>query len=406
MYALGITLYCLLNNDLYPLITAYSKDDKDAAELSNARRIKGERIPAPANGSSKLQEIVLKAIEYLPENRYKTAEEFKNALINYDKDTASATKTEALPVTPKREDSEINNNLINIAAPHAQSQTDNDPIVIAPEKSRPDANVQIMNESVQNNMSSQISYPQPSYRYPTHSQQVPSGKTNNDLTKYAIIGAIIVIIAIIIASNSNTSNNGDSYIDSSIGASSTFDEYSDDSSESSEDSEDASTDYDTSNIIPVKKTSCSGSAGKGKYGRKYGSDMAVDGKPETCWMAYGTPAGKGSWIRLDFAKTTTIKGIEFINGNTWNGVYKGKFIEGYEELYEKNGRLHDFTLEFSDGTQLSGSADDIKETEYEENIFVFNSPIKTRYVIIYVESGYKGYKYENNVCIGEISVFC
>ena len=123
-------------------------------------------------------------------------------------------------------------------------------------------------------------------------------------------------------------------------------------------------------------------------------------------MAYGTPAGKGNWIKIDFGKKTTVTGIKIINGNTWDGFYNGSFIDGYEELYEKNGRLCEYELEFSDGTKISGKAADENESDFSANIIYFDQPIETTYIKLYVKSGYKGYKYKNNVCIGEIQAFC
>ena len=165
-------------------------------------------------------------------------------------------------------------------------------------------------------------------------------------------------------------------------------------------------DPDPTNIIPVKKATCSKHAANGKYGRKFGADMAVDGDPETCWMASGGTAGSGNWIKLDFGKETTITGIEIINGNTWDGFYKGSYIEGYNQLFEKNGRLRNFELEFSDGSKFTGTASDSNESDFNDNIFYFDSPVRTSYVKLYVKSGYKGYKYKSNICIGEIQAFC
>ncbi len=218
VYALGITLYCLLNKDLFPFLTAYSKDDNNAAELSNARRINGERIPAPANGSSKLQEIVLKAIEYLPENRYKTAEDFKNALTNYDKDIEPATKTEALPVIPKREDSEINKNSNKTAAPNAQSPVSNVPVTNAsamgrsatapPVMSRPIANAPVSNVPIigkprKNNPGKPIYKPQTSLSF--SAKKTPNNTSKKSFTR--VIAGVFALIFLIIILRSIFNNN-------------------------------------------------------------------------------------------------------------------------------------------------------------------------------------------------------
>ena len=81
IYSLGIVLYRLMNNNrlpFYPPITEkISFSDREAART---KRIQGEPIPAPCNGSKEFQAIILKACEYLPENRYESMHELYNAL--------------------------------------------------------------------------------------------------------------------------------------------------------------------------------------------------------------------------------------------------------------------------------------------------------------------------------------
>ena len=81
IYSLGIVLYRLMNNNrlpFYPPITqAISFSDRENALT---KRIQGEPLPAPCNGSKEFQAIILKACEYLPENRYESMHELYNAL--------------------------------------------------------------------------------------------------------------------------------------------------------------------------------------------------------------------------------------------------------------------------------------------------------------------------------------
>ena len=76
-------LYTLLNNNRtaflpnYPQPNTY-KDNEDAL----ARRLSGETLPPPCNASASLGSVILKACAYNPSDRYATATEFKNALIN------------------------------------------------------------------------------------------------------------------------------------------------------------------------------------------------------------------------------------------------------------------------------------------------------------------------------------
>ena len=86
VYSLGVVLYRLLNHDrlpFYPPITEkITEDDRKNALM---RRIQGLPVPEPANGSAELKAVVLKACEYLPENRYASMSGFHNALQKLNK---------------------------------------------------------------------------------------------------------------------------------------------------------------------------------------------------------------------------------------------------------------------------------------------------------------------------------
>ncbi len=76
IYSLGLTLYWLLNKRRMPFMplppTKISAADEEKARY---RRLTGETLPAPANGSDDLKRIVLKACAYDPRKRYSSAEE-------------------------------------------------------------------------------------------------------------------------------------------------------------------------------------------------------------------------------------------------------------------------------------------------------------------------------------------
>ena len=80
IYSLGITLYWLLNNRRMPFIDANQQITLVVKNEAMDRRYRGEKLPAPKNGSTKLKKIVLKACEYHSENRYASAQEMYDAL--------------------------------------------------------------------------------------------------------------------------------------------------------------------------------------------------------------------------------------------------------------------------------------------------------------------------------------
>lgn len=81
IYSLGLVMYWMMNDRTLPFLPRDGKIPSPA-ERQNAvnRRCGGETLPEPANGSSALKKIVLKACEFDPEKRYHSAAEFREDL--------------------------------------------------------------------------------------------------------------------------------------------------------------------------------------------------------------------------------------------------------------------------------------------------------------------------------------
>lgn len=76
IYSLGLVIYWMLNKKRMPFMPL--PPQKLAAgvdELARNRRLSGEPLPPPADGSEALKRIVLKACAYDPKERYHSAEE-------------------------------------------------------------------------------------------------------------------------------------------------------------------------------------------------------------------------------------------------------------------------------------------------------------------------------------------
>ena len=81
IYSLGLVLYWLLNERRTPFLPRPPKTPTSTDECNaRTKRFNGEIIPAPAHGSKELQQIVLKACAYNPEDRFCSANDFLNAL--------------------------------------------------------------------------------------------------------------------------------------------------------------------------------------------------------------------------------------------------------------------------------------------------------------------------------------
>ena len=81
VYSLGLVMYWMMNQKCTPFLPLPpqipSARDKESARL---RRMNGEKLPAPVNGSEQLKSIVLKACAYDPKDRYQSAQEMREAL--------------------------------------------------------------------------------------------------------------------------------------------------------------------------------------------------------------------------------------------------------------------------------------------------------------------------------------
>ena len=80
-YSLGLVLYWLLNERRLPFLPLPPQvPSRREEEQAQSRRMKGETLPAPENGSVALKRIVLRACAYDPEERYASAEEMLREL--------------------------------------------------------------------------------------------------------------------------------------------------------------------------------------------------------------------------------------------------------------------------------------------------------------------------------------
>lgn len=103
IYSLGLVMYWMMNERTLPFLPLGNQIPSavQKQEATN-RRLSGEAIPAPANGSPELKRIVMKACAFSPEDRYHSAREFYEALSSLRNDGTSDTATIATPQKPKR----------------------------------------------------------------------------------------------------------------------------------------------------------------------------------------------------------------------------------------------------------------------------------------------------------------
>ena len=85
IYSLGLVLYRLLNHNRLPFMEGKRLLTPADRSLAMERRRSGESLPAPAEASERLADVIRKACAFKPEDRYQTAEEFYVALTEEEK---------------------------------------------------------------------------------------------------------------------------------------------------------------------------------------------------------------------------------------------------------------------------------------------------------------------------------
>lgn len=80
IYSTGLILYRIFNGNHGPF-----EDEKTTPRAADKLRVTGEALPAPMYADYEMAEIILKACAFKPEDRYKTPDEFRQALVDYMK---------------------------------------------------------------------------------------------------------------------------------------------------------------------------------------------------------------------------------------------------------------------------------------------------------------------------------
>ncbi len=88
IYSLGLVMYRLLNGYRTPLISADESSTVAHIDQANERRLKGEMLPAPSEADAMLSAIVLKACAFDPKDRWQSAAEMQEMLLELDRGTS------------------------------------------------------------------------------------------------------------------------------------------------------------------------------------------------------------------------------------------------------------------------------------------------------------------------------
>ncbi|MCR4946016.1 MAG: protein kinase [Lachnospiraceae bacterium] len=100
IYSLGIVLYYMMNNFRVPFYDGTSGTaGMNMKEDALTKRMRGDRLPNPANASAEFSAVILKACEYDQRKRFATVEEFKEALMSLSRGDRVVTGVFAAPVS-------------------------------------------------------------------------------------------------------------------------------------------------------------------------------------------------------------------------------------------------------------------------------------------------------------------
>lgn len=122
----------------------------------------------------------------------------------------------------------------------------------------------------------------------------------------------------------------------------------------------------------------------------HSASRIMDGDKNTAWVEGADGQGYGQAIRLDFNNVYLVSGIRIRAGYQKN-----------DDIYYKNSRPKEISVEYSDGTSEIFRLEDAGQTE---QILMLPHPVETSMVNIIIESVYPGGKYEDT-CISEIAFF-
>ena len=120
IYSLGIVMYRFLNNNRTPFMPEYPKPiTHNNREISLVKRMSGIVFPKPVNADGRLAEIVLKACEYEPKNRYNSP-----LLMRIELESILYNEAEGRIIYPKGDTADIKSiNYINTGEETTRTQT-------------------------------------------------------------------------------------------------------------------------------------------------------------------------------------------------------------------------------------------------------------------------------------------
>lgn len=128
-----------------------------------------------------------------------------------------------------------------------------------------------------------------------------------------------------------------------------------------------------------------------EFGMTHAASHLTDGDPSTAWVESAPGIGQWEWAAIYFGPENQY----MLSGLVIHSGYQKNY-----GLYEANARPSELYLSFSTGEEMYISLED----SFGPQTIVFDEPIYTNCVYIYIVSSYYGTEFEDT-CISEISFF-
>ncbi len=207
------------------------------------------------------------------------------------------------------------------------------------------------------------------------------------VTLIAFLACALVGLVVIILSGEQTTS-GTSITDSAITAESANAEDAETVSENESEQEAQNTTKEEKANPPVFSTAIATSELEPDgYSDSYGAENVLSDDRTHAWNAE-TPDGE--WIQLTADSEQSVKGFGIVAG----------YIKS-QEVYYKNCRPQQISVELSDGYKMTTTLEDAFGKEQKVN---FDKAHKTTYLKVYIDSVYYGNKYDD-LCISRIRAF-
>ena len=106
-YSLGLVLYWLLNDGRLPFVPEKDRISTKDMQAAYRLRMQGKEIPEPKRGSRQLKAVVLKALSFEREKRYRSGKEMLEALLEIEKLTKAENARAQRVQTQKRQNQNV-----------------------------------------------------------------------------------------------------------------------------------------------------------------------------------------------------------------------------------------------------------------------------------------------------------